>query len=310
VRRGLRAASLAALVALATLLLAGTHPASAAKRPQILVTSSLEGPPIPGGQPLRGLVHLRVRSGGSGRLTAVFSGISKPPSDPFIRYRLGLSRLSCAELQADPGKVPIEAPGTEVVPDQFGNGAAYVDDTAIGPVPLSQLRAARSMVVTRGSQGTSATQLAACGSLAFWNADKSAAKGVRAGVVVGELGPQPGQTAQGLADFRVRLKVRRGPDRPIAVTGVVALLIGVQPFERVPLFTSGQSCPGAPLYTNGWVDQVSTIADSFGNALLSAPGITGTLQGARSVALFRNSQGAWLACGPLSTYAKVAKKQL
>jgi hypothetical protein len=308
VHRRLRGAVLAAMVALATLLLVGPQTASAAKRPQVLVTSSLEGPPLAGGQPLRGLVHLRVRSGGSGRITAVFSGVSKPPSDPFIRYRLGLSRRSCAQLQGNPGQVPIEAPSTEVVPDQFGNGAAYLDDTAAGPIPLSQLRAARSMMVTRGSQG--ASQLAACGSLASWIASKSAANGVHRGLVVGELGPQPGQTAQGLADFRVRLKVRRGPDRPTSVTELVALLIGLQPAERVPLSTVGQSCPGAPLYTNGWADQVSTIADTFGNALLSAPAITGTLQGARSVAVFRNSQGVWLACGPLSTYAKVPKKQL
>jgi hypothetical protein len=317
VRRVYRGAALGLMLALAGTAFAGGGVAMAGKGGgATLVTSQLQGPAIPSGQPVRGLVHLRVRANGPERLTAVFTGVAKPPSDPTVRYLLGLSRRSCAELSTPGQQVVVGRPNKEVVPDQFGNGSAYLDDTDVVQLAISKVRRARSMVLAR-STTTQGSQLAACGRVRFWapvgKAGESsaitsaAAKGGVAtsaaargggGLITGELGPTPGQTAQGIVDFRVGLKSRPGGDRPV-VRGLIAVLIGLLPAEQVALSTAPASCSGAPAHQNGWVDGVSTVADTFGNALVASRTFQANLRTARSVAVFRNLQGSWLACGPL-----------
>jgi hypothetical protein len=294
------------------LCIAGAGTASAAKGgPVTLVTSQMEGPPTPRGQPVRGIVHLRVRPSGATRVSAVFSGIAIDPTVPNTRFFVGLSKRTCAQFRSNPAQqIVVGPPGKPIQPDLYGYGSAYLNDTERFQVPQSTLSNARSMVLARRTP--QATQFAACGGLARWVPAKqlqgasAAAKGGPRGLLTAEVPGIPGQTAQGIADIAGRLKLRRGPDS-VVPRQITALLIGLQPTERAALATAQTSCAGAPLYTNGWVEGVSTIADTYGNALISASTIQADLRGARSAAIFRNSQGAWLACGPFSLFGKLTK---
>jgi hypothetical protein len=298
--------------ALVGICLAGAGTASAAKGgPVTLVTSQMEGPPSPRGQPVRGLAHLRVRPSGATRVSGVFSGVAIDPTVPDTRFFVGVSQRRCAQFRSNPSQqIVVGPPGKQIEPDRYGYGSAYLNDTEVFKVPQSTLSKARSMVLARRTP--QATQFAACGGLARWVPAKQlqgafvAAKGGRKGLLTAEVPGLPGQTAQGIADIAGRLKVRPGPDRLVA-RQITALLIGMMPAERVALATSSASCAGAPLFQNGWIEGVSTTADTYGNALISATTIQADLRSARSAAIFRNSQGSWLACGPFSLFGRLTK---
>jgi hypothetical protein len=244
-------------------------------------------------------------------VAAVFSGVAIDPTVPNTRFFVGLSQRTCAQFSSNPAQqIVVGPPGKPIQPDLYGYGSAYVNDPEVFQVPQSTLSKARSMVLARRTP--QATKFAACGGLGRWVAAKqlqgafAAAKGGLKGLLTAEVGALPGQTAHGIADIRGRLKLRKGPDT-LSPRQITALLIGLAPAERAAVATSASSCAGAPLFQNGWVEGVSTIADTYGNALISATTIQADLSSARSAAIFRNSQGAYLACGSFSLFGKLTK---